>query len=87
VPVLATPVGVHPDALEHVQGTLCAPFELALWQAALEPHVRASDPRVAGRASASRFSAREMAALVARAWRDALARAARGSSSTDRASG
>jgi teichuronic acid biosynthesis glycosyltransferase TuaC len=74
VPVLATPVGVHPDALEHVQGTLCAPFELARWRAALEPHLREPDPRVDGRASASRFSAPEMAARVASAWREALAR-------------
>ena len=28
VPVLATPVGIHPDALRGVAGTLCAPFEL-----------------------------------------------------------
>ncbi len=74
VPVLATPVGIHPDALEHVQGTLCAPFELASWRAALEPHLSDPDPRVDGRASASRFSAPEMAARVASAWREALAR-------------
>jgi glycosyltransferase involved in cell wall biosynthesis len=74
VPVLATPVGIHPDALERVQGTLCAPFELARWRAALEPHVREPDPRIEGRSSAGRFSAREMAARVASAWREALAR-------------
>ena len=28
VPVLATPVGVHPQALRGVRGALCAPFEL-----------------------------------------------------------
>ena len=27
VPVLATPVGVHPQALDGVSGTLCAPFD------------------------------------------------------------
>ncbi len=74
VPVLATPVGVHRDALEHVAGTVCAPFELAGWLNALEPHLREPDPRVAGRPSAERFSAREMAARVADAWREALAR-------------
>jgi teichuronic acid biosynthesis glycosyltransferase TuaC len=37
VPVLATPVGVHPVALDGVAGTLCAPYEGARWQAALEP--------------------------------------------------
>ena len=74
VPVLATPVGIHPDALAQVPGTFCAPFDLASWGAALESHLRDPDPRVAGRASASRFSAAEMAARVAGAWRDALTR-------------
>jgi len=72
VPVLATPVGVHREALDGVAGTLCAPFELARWRAALEPHLREADPRIEGRASASRFSAAEMAARVADAWREAL---------------
>jgi teichuronic acid biosynthesis glycosyltransferase TuaC len=76
VPVLATPVGIHRDALERVAGTLCAPFELERWRAALEPHVRAGDPRIEGRASAARFSARAMAIRVAEAWRMALAHSA-----------
>ncbi|MGD0453665.1 MAG: glycosyltransferase [Solirubrobacteraceae bacterium] len=77
VPVLATPVGIHRDALEQVAGTLCAPFELERWRAALAPHLSEADPRVQGRASASRFSAREMAVRVASAWREALARSAK----------
>ena len=28
VPVLATPVGIHPEALGELSGTLCAPFDL-----------------------------------------------------------
>jgi teichuronic acid biosynthesis glycosyltransferase TuaC len=72
VPVLATPVGIHPDALAGVWGTLCAPFALEAWRAALEPHLRAADPRVPGRASAERYSAQAMAARVADAWRAAL---------------
>ncbi len=75
VPVLATPVGVHAQALAGVTGALCAPFELAVWAAALEPHVRAADPRIAGRAHAQRFSAQVMAERVAAAWRAALQRA------------
>jgi teichuronic acid biosynthesis glycosyltransferase TuaC len=75
VPVLATPVGIHGEALGELAGTLCAPFDLARWRAALEPHVRAADPRVAGRASAERFSAARMAARVADAWHEALRRA------------
>jgi teichuronic acid biosynthesis glycosyltransferase TuaC len=78
VPVLATPVGVHPEALLDVRGTLCAPFDLASWRAALEPHVRAPDDagegRVEGRSSAMRFSAHRMAEGVATAWRTALRR-------------
>jgi teichuronic acid biosynthesis glycosyltransferase TuaC len=79
VPVLATPVGIHPDALRDVGGTLCAPFDLALWRAALEPHLRDPDPRIEGRASAQRFSSRAMAERVAAAWREALERSGRGS--------
>ena len=71
VPVLATPVGVHADALNGVEGTLCAPFELARWRTAVEPFLRAADPRVEGRPSASRFSAPRMAERVAAAWRAA----------------
>ena len=74
VPVLATPVGVHPEALAGVAGTLCAPFSLESWRAALEPHLREGDPRVQGRASAERFSAAAMAARVHAAWLMALGR-------------
>ncbi len=74
VPVLATPTGIHPEALKDVDGTLCAPFDLDRWRAALEPHLRAADPRVAGQASAARFSAPAMAERVAAAWGTALQR-------------
>jgi len=72
VPVLATPVGIHPDALADVDGTLCTPFDLTRWCAALEPHLHPPDPRVEGRSSAMRFSAQTMAERVAAAWRAAL---------------
>jgi teichuronic acid biosynthesis glycosyltransferase TuaC len=68
VPVLATPVGVHPEALEGLAGTLCAPFELERWRATLERHLSDEDPRVAGRERAERFSATRMAERVAAAW-------------------
>jgi glycosyltransferase involved in cell wall biosynthesis len=74
VPVLATPVGIHPQALAEVPGTLCAPFELATWLAALKGHLAAEDSRVQGRASADRFSAVRMAEGVRDAWAQALAR-------------
>jgi teichuronic acid biosynthesis glycosyltransferase TuaC len=72
VPVLATPVGVHPAALDGVAGTLCAPFDRAAWQAVLEPHLEASDPRVEGRDRAALWSARQMARRVLDAWGEVL---------------
>ncbi len=72
VPVLATPVGIHPEALHDVAGTLCAPFELAVWRDALAPHLRDPDPRIAGRSHAEPFSAPRMAQRVVEAWRAAL---------------
>jgi len=74
VPVLATPVGVHPEALEQLDGVLCAPFELARWRAALEPHLHDPDPRVEGRSRAARFSAHTMAERVRAAWLQTLER-------------
>jgi teichuronic acid biosynthesis glycosyltransferase TuaC len=74
VPVLATPVGIAPDALAGIDGALCAPFELAVWRAALEPHLRSNDPRVDGRVAVERFSADAMAERVRDAWQRALKR-------------
>jgi glycosyltransferase involved in cell wall biosynthesis len=76
VAVLATPVGIHPQALEGIEGTLCAPFELERWCSALAGHLSAPDPRVDGRNAALRFSAAAMAERVADAWRGALQRSA-----------
>jgi len=72
VPVLATPVGVHAEALSGVAGALCAPFELASWTPALSAHTNDPDPRIAGRERAEPFSAPRMAERVAAAWRAAL---------------
>jgi glycosyltransferase involved in cell wall biosynthesis len=69
VPVVATPVGIAPEALAGVGGTYCGPFEAAAWRAALAPHLAASDPRVDGRARAQRFSTDAMATRVVDAWR------------------
>lgn len=69
VPVLATPVGIHAEALSDLPGTLCAPFELARWREALAPLLAQPDPRVQGRARAERWSAKAMAERVAEAWR------------------
>jgi len=70
VPVLATPVGIHPVALDGVDGTYCAPFDAGAWRAALRPHLEAADSRVDGRARAELFSADAMAERVVAAWRE-----------------
>jgi teichuronic acid biosynthesis glycosyltransferase TuaC len=68
VPVLATPVGNHPTALDGVPGTLCAPYDAQAWGAVLQAHVDDPDPRVEGRARAELWSARRMARRVLEAW-------------------
>jgi teichuronic acid biosynthesis glycosyltransferase TuaC len=68
VPVLGTPVGNHPTALEGIAGTLCAPYDEAVWADVLQGHVDAPDPRVEGRARAELWSARRMARRVLEAW-------------------
>ncbi|MGH2834774.1 MAG: glycosyltransferase [Solirubrobacteraceae bacterium] len=73
VPVLATPVGIHPQALDGLAGTLCTTFELNEWAEALAPHLAVGDRRIDGRTRAERFSARRMAERVAGAWRTLLA--------------
>ena len=79
VPVLATPVGVHAEALRGIEGTLCAPFEIEAWSAAVRPALQAADPRVSGRTAAERFSALACAQRVLDAWEGALAHPAAGS--------
>jgi teichuronic acid biosynthesis glycosyltransferase TuaC len=68
VPVLATPVGIAPAALDGIPGTYCSPFDLGRWRAALAPHLAETDPRIDGRAGAERFSADELARRVVAAW-------------------
>jgi glycosyltransferase involved in cell wall biosynthesis len=72
VPVLATPVGIAPLALDGIAGAHCGPFGAEAWRTAVAPHLAAADPRVAGRARADLFSADRMAERVAVAWRTVL---------------
>jgi glycosyltransferase involved in cell wall biosynthesis len=74
VPPFATPVGIHPVALDGIAGAYCAPWDREAWQAALEGVLEADDPRVDGRARAEIFSADRMAARVVEAWRDVAGR-------------
>jgi glycosyltransferase involved in cell wall biosynthesis len=69
VPVLATPVGVAPEALQGIAGAHCGPFDVSEWSAALAPHLASDDPRIEGRTRAERYSAERMAARVLEAWR------------------
>jgi glycosyltransferase involved in cell wall biosynthesis len=72
VPVLATPVGVAPEALAGIAGAHCGPFDISEWRAALAPHLAADDPRIEGRSRAKLYSADRMAAHVLEAWRELL---------------
>jgi teichuronic acid biosynthesis glycosyltransferase TuaC len=69
VPVLATPVGIHAEALAGVAGTLCETFDETLWRVALQPHLSDTDPRISGQTVARRYSSDLMAARVYEAWR------------------
>lgn len=69
IPVLATPVGVHAQALDGLPGTLCSPFELERWRVALASLLDEPAPRIDGRSRAESFSSVRMAELVATAWR------------------
>ena len=69
VPVLATDVGIAPEALADVRGAFCGPFSIPEWRAALDAVLAERDPRVAGRQVAERYSADRMAELVLAAWR------------------
>jgi teichuronic acid biosynthesis glycosyltransferase TuaC len=78
VPVLATPVGIHCEALADLPGTLCAPFDVDRWRAALLPLLaRDGDERrrIDGRARAERWSAARMAQRVLAVWDVARERA------------
>lgn len=72
IPVLATRTGVHPVALDGIDGCLCAPYDLKTWSDALTPHFKARNPRVQGRARAELFSSDQMAARVVVAWSELL---------------
>jgi teichuronic acid biosynthesis glycosyltransferase TuaC len=74
VPILSTPVGVAPFALTGIEGTVCAPFDLATWSDAVRPHLASSDPRVKGAARAASLSATRMAERTIAAYRDVLDR-------------
>jgi glycosyltransferase involved in cell wall biosynthesis len=69
VPVIATPVGIAPEALDGIEGAYCGPFDETAWRERVAPHLEAVDPRIAGRDRAERFCSARMAARVVAAWR------------------
>ena len=72
VPVLSTPVGIAPFALDGVPGTLCAPFAIDLWREHLAPHLETPDPRVEGARRAASLSSSRMAERTIVAYRSLL---------------
>src|ERR1700722_14136609 len=75
VPVLSTPVGVAPEALQGVAGALCAPFDEGVWCAALQAQLCADDPRLPdGRAHAEPYSSDTCAQKVFETWTELLDR-------------
>lgn len=70
VPVLATDVGIAPLALGGIEGTLCAPFDTAIWGEIARRHLDSADPRVKGRARAALFGRDPMACRVFQAYVD-----------------
>jgi teichuronic acid biosynthesis glycosyltransferase TuaC len=73
VPAFGTPVGIHPVALQGIEGAFCEEWDAGRWRAALRPVLEAADPRVDGRARAELFSADRMAARVVEAWTEIAA--------------
>jgi teichuronic acid biosynthesis glycosyltransferase TuaC len=70
VPVLATPVGIAPQAMAGIEGSYCGPFDTGRWRQALAPHLQSADPRLTGgRARAEQFSSDRMAAKVLSEWK------------------
>jgi glycosyltransferase involved in cell wall biosynthesis len=72
VPVLSTPVGIAPFALAGLDGTLCAPFDVAVWADAVAPHLDRLEPRIEGASRAASLSAARMAERTIEAYRDLL---------------
>ena len=72
VPVLSTPVGVAREVLSAVPGTLCAPFDVAVWGAHLRRLLADPDPRVPGRMVAETQSTDVMARRLLALYREVL---------------
>lgn len=74
VPVLSTPVGIAPHALEGLELCHCAEFDPADWATRAAALISMEDPRTPGRARAESLSARRLAHRVAIAYGEILDR-------------
>jgi teichuronic acid biosynthesis glycosyltransferase TuaC len=72
IPVLSTPVGIAPFALNGIDGCLCATYRLKEWAAAARPHLETDEGRVRGLSRAGSLSASRMAERVVVAYRDVI---------------
>lgn len=73
VPVITTPVGIHPQALAGVAGAVCAAYDRDRWGRVIASALAREDPRVDGRPAVAPWSADRMAARVLDAWGAVLA--------------
>jgi teichuronic acid biosynthesis glycosyltransferase TuaC len=71
-PVLSTPVGIAPLALNGLDNTLCEPFDLDRWSHFLGDLLDAPDARARGRERVGAFSAERLAERVVLAYREVL---------------
>jgi len=74
VPVLSTSVGIAPELLAGVDGTLCAPFDLGVWAAHLRRLLTDPDPRVAGRGAVESQGLEAVARRLVALYREVLSR-------------
>lgn len=72
VPVAATPVGIHSEALTNLEDTLCSEWHLDRWHSFASHYVQVEDPRIKNTKALQRFSAANCAQNVAKSWRKAV---------------
>lgn len=74
VPVLSTPVGIAPHALDGLPGCHCDVFDPGVWAGRAAELLALTDPRTPGRNRAEALSAGRLAKRVAIAYEEILAR-------------
>lgn len=72
VPVAATPVGIHIEALTNLEDALCSDWNLDRWHSFANHYIQIEDPRIKNAKQIQRFSAETCAQNVAQAWRKAI---------------